>query len=305
MRRCEATERQFLDLLRAAAGERRSCSSSCSRLPSVPRGERRGRSSARAIATSPRCGTRQLDGLIVTGTEPQAANLKDEPYWAALTKLVDWARGNTDLDHLVVPCRACGGAARRRHRPRAAGREILRRVRLRGGRRASADRRPWPARCGCRIRAQRFAGAGAARGRLSRAHPLGRGRRRYLRQGSEACSCSFRAIRNTTATRCCANTAATSAASCAASASTYPDAPQHYFNGAAKFLADDFRTRAIGERRGDLLGDFPMEPLAAAIDNTWRDGAVGLYRNWIKYLKVRKPDRKPSALMEGSRRVSA
>src|SRR5208282_4233232 len=37
----------------------------------------------------------RLDGLIVTGTEPRAANLADEPYWATLTKLVDWARENT------------------------------------------------------------------------------------------------------------------------------------------------------------------------------------------------------------------
>jgi Homoserine O-succinyltransferase len=81
--------------------------------------------------------------------------------------------------------------------------------------------------------------------------------------------------------------------------------PHDYFNGSAKFLADDFRMRAISERRGDLLGDFPMEPLAAAIDNTWRDAAIGLYRNWINYLKARKPDRKPLALMEGTRRVSA
>jgi hypothetical protein len=86
---------------------------------------------------------------------------------------------------------------------------------------------------------------------------------------------------------------------------TYPEAPRDYFNSAATFLADDFRTRAIGERRGDLLGDFPMEPLAGGIQNNWRHAAVGLYRNWINYLKARKPDRKPLALMEGTRRVSA
>ncbi len=85
----------------------------------------------------------------------------------------------------------------------------------------------------------------------------------------------------------------------------YPEVPQGYFNSAATFLADDFRTRAIGERRGELVGDFPMEPLARGVENTWRAAAVGLYRNWIKYLKVRKPDRKPLALMEGIRRVSA
>jgi len=36
-----------------------------------------------------------LDGLIVTGAEPRAPRLTDEPYWAALGSLVDWARLNT------------------------------------------------------------------------------------------------------------------------------------------------------------------------------------------------------------------
>jgi homoserine O-succinyltransferase len=36
-----------------------------------------------------------LDGLIVTGTEPRAAALVDEPYWPTLTKLVDWAEDHT------------------------------------------------------------------------------------------------------------------------------------------------------------------------------------------------------------------
>jgi hypothetical protein len=75
------------------------------------------------------------------------------------------------------------------------------------------------------------------------------------------------------------------------------------------FLADDFRMRAImraiGERRGDLDGDFPLEPLAGAVENTWRDTSVGLYRNWIAYLKERKRDRKSSAIVERARRVSA
>ncbi len=38
---------------------------------------------------------RHLDGLIVTGAEPQAPNLRDEPYWASLTKVIDWAQQNT------------------------------------------------------------------------------------------------------------------------------------------------------------------------------------------------------------------
>jgi homoserine O-succinyltransferase/O-acetyltransferase len=36
-----------------------------------------------------------LDALIVTGMEPRAKSLRDEPYWASLTHLIDWAERNT------------------------------------------------------------------------------------------------------------------------------------------------------------------------------------------------------------------
>jgi homoserine O-succinyltransferase len=32
-----------------------------------------------------------LDGLIVTGLEPRAADLRDESYWPALTQVIDWS----------------------------------------------------------------------------------------------------------------------------------------------------------------------------------------------------------------------
>jgi homoserine O-succinyltransferase len=37
----------------------------------------------------------RLDGLIVTGTEPRADSMEDEPYWPWLARLVDWAGDNT------------------------------------------------------------------------------------------------------------------------------------------------------------------------------------------------------------------
>jgi homoserine O-succinyltransferase len=37
----------------------------------------------------------RFDGLIVTGAEPRAANLMDEPFWPALTKTIEWARHHT------------------------------------------------------------------------------------------------------------------------------------------------------------------------------------------------------------------
>ena len=71
-----------------------------------------------------------VDGLIVTGTEPRAPVLTDEPYWRSLTALVDWAREQHRLDDLVVPGRARRGAAPRRHRAPPAGGKAVRRVRV-------------------------------------------------------------------------------------------------------------------------------------------------------------------------------
>mgnify|MGYP001042139733 FL=1 len=36
-----------------------------------------------------------VDALIVTGAEPQAADLRAEPYWGELARLIDWAQSGT------------------------------------------------------------------------------------------------------------------------------------------------------------------------------------------------------------------
>jgi hypothetical protein len=58
---CEATERQFLDLLRAATGNVIVRLKLCA-IADVPAPKRCGRSSVRAIATSAICGIRRLMG---------------------------------------------------------------------------------------------------------------------------------------------------------------------------------------------------------------------------------------------------
>src|SRR5271168_3008201 len=90
----EATERQFRTLLCDAA-EGRAIHLLLFALPEVPRSDKvRRRMSNSYASVSALCDT-QLDGLIVTGAEPMAANLTDEPYWASLAQVVDWAQRNT------------------------------------------------------------------------------------------------------------------------------------------------------------------------------------------------------------------
>lgn len=90
----QATERQFMRLLRQAAGDVR-IDFHCFTLPSVRRSQSsKGRVEGQYtdIAEIDRL---QIDGLIVTGAEPNAASLPQETFWRELTDIVDWARNNT------------------------------------------------------------------------------------------------------------------------------------------------------------------------------------------------------------------
>jgi homoserine O-succinyltransferase/O-acetyltransferase len=90
----QATERQFTQLLTTAAPNSR-IRFHCFSLPSIKRSE-----IARQIidghyadiADLDRLG---IDGLIVTGAEPNAATLPEEPFWGELAAVIDWAEANT------------------------------------------------------------------------------------------------------------------------------------------------------------------------------------------------------------------
>jgi len=90
----EATERQFLSLIDAASGGMHVCVSLYS-MPTVPRGElgehriRNFYSGVEDLLLHP------VDGLIVTGREPLATDLADEPYWDSFVQTLEWARENT------------------------------------------------------------------------------------------------------------------------------------------------------------------------------------------------------------------
>jgi hypothetical protein len=91
---CEATERQFLRLLRAASNDVVVLLKLFS-IAAVPRSEATRAELAGRYRDISELWNAPLDGLIVTGTEPIASDLKDEPYWNALCDLVDWACHDT------------------------------------------------------------------------------------------------------------------------------------------------------------------------------------------------------------------
>ena len=105
-----ATERHFEELLRAAAGGR-AVRLKLFSIPQVPRGEAGRAHVLQYYQDVEHLWGEWLDGLIVTGAEPRARVLEDEPYWPVLADTVSWAEQNTSST--IWSCLAAQAAALR------------------------------------------------------------------------------------------------------------------------------------------------------------------------------------------------
>ena len=90
----KATERQFKRLLETASGTAR-IRFHCFSLPSVNRSRQAKNHVDQGYTDIADLDRLHIDGLIVTGAEPNAAALSEEPFWRELTGLIDWARSHT------------------------------------------------------------------------------------------------------------------------------------------------------------------------------------------------------------------
>jgi homoserine O-succinyltransferase len=90
----KATERQFSRLLQAVADDVR-IRLHCFTLRSLQRSPSARSHVERDYRDIAELGRFAIDGLIVTGAEPVAETLREEPYWQELTEVIDWAGANT------------------------------------------------------------------------------------------------------------------------------------------------------------------------------------------------------------------
>src|SRR5215831_13484502 len=102
-----STERQIFDLLRTAA-DGYPIRLKFYALPTVVRSEWcRAYISQSYFGLDDLCNG-MLDGVIVTGAEPHAAQLPDEPYWADFMRVVEWAK--TGASSTIWSCLAVHAA---------------------------------------------------------------------------------------------------------------------------------------------------------------------------------------------------
>jgi homoserine O-succinyltransferase/O-acetyltransferase len=68
----------------------------------------------------------------------------------------------------------------------------------------------------------------------------------------------------------------------------YPSLPRGYVSAEAAALLAEFRERALASRSAALLESFPFGAIAASLENRWRSSAVAIYRNWLSLIMRRK-----------------
>jgi homoserine O-succinyltransferase len=295
-----STERQLFDLLGAAAG-RLVVRLHFYTMETAPRSDW-GRDYVRRYYRGiDDLLNRSLDGVIVTGTEPRAASLTEEPYWTTFVQVIDWARENTLSS--VYSCLAVHGAVLHvdrveRHKRPAKCIGVFAQTKTRDHplmHGVSATFRIPHARwnevqegelanCGYSV-LSRSAEAGVdcfvkqQKNSLFvhfQGHPeyetqtlLGEYRRdmgRFLRGENEVC----------------------------------PTIPTGYFDTEAEEILTNFRRKALSDRCPEFFADFPADRLAKDLRNVWHQPARRIYRNWLLYMASQRAGRsRPLALTGG------
>ena len=282
-----ATERQLFQLLDAAAGSL-PVRLKLYTLPNVPRGDWGRQYMGRFYSNIDDLWDRDLDGLIVTGAEPRAPSLSDEPYWDSLGQVVDWAKENTltavwsclavhaailhleGIDRQPLGNKCIGVFAQERMLDHPLMEDVPSRVGIPHSRWNELSEDSLTSSGYHILTKSPDAGVDMFVKLQEKSlfvffqgHPeyeawslLGEYRRdigRFLRREVEG----------------------------------YPTMPKKYFDEQAEELLIDFRNRAFSNRSDELLAEFPADRVAANLKNTWHSAATRIYRNWILYMTAK------------------
>jgi len=283
----QATERQFKALLHAGARDI-DIHFSLYALPDVPRSEAGHRHLSERYLCLEALWQSELDALIVTGAEPTAQDIVDEPYWESLTRVIDWADHNTYSSiwsclatHAAVRC--IDGIKRRRLAEKRFGLfEFVRASNhvLTAGCSASTHvpHSRWNDLAEaelvdhgyCILRRARDGSVDSFVKKRESLFVLFQGHPEYeantlLREYRRDVGRFLRGERD-----------------------TYPTMPHGYLSSQEIDALTNLQLRALEDRREELLHEFPAGMADKTITTRWRPNAVKLYTNWLNYLCEQK-----------------
>lgn len=279
----QSTETQFCGLLEGAAGSE-AVTVRLSSFPELPRGPEAQEQIHRTYWPIAELLAEPPDALIITGTEPRAARLSDEPYWARFGELLDFAQRHTVAS--IWSCLAAHAAVemldgiRRERLPEKrsgvyehsilSGHALLQGV----GSPLFMPHSRWNELSLDALRAADYtilswsavSGADAflrQRGSLLlffQGHPEYEGTtllKEYRRDVGRYLS---------------------------GTQPHYPTLPVGYLLAGARERTEAFKRDALADRRPELLERFPFAAIAAELKNTWKPAAVAVYRNWLNFI---------------------
>jgi len=229
-----------------------------------------------------------FDGMIVTGSEPRARRLIDEPAWPFLTRLMDWCEDN--VASAVWSCMATqaavfhlDGIERLPFKTKLSG--VFECQRLTNDAILDGFPRRWNAPHsryndlpeavldlhGYRILTQsRVAGADIFMKQARSRHFFMQG---HLEYDGGVLSREYR--RDVSRFL-------------AGESERYPEMPFDYFPEDLSTVLTTFRQQALGARAQCTIADFPPRAETAVWPTPWRPVAVQFYRNWLVYLQRAK-----------------
>jgi len=288
----DATEQQFVGLLESAARELGDLTVRVSRhaLAGLERTAEVEQRLARDYRPIEVIYSERPDGLIVTGTEPLADDLRSEPYWGALAELIGWAEGGAasallsclaahaaallfdgiERETLAAKCsgvfvqevrtghRLTEGLGRLVHMPHSRLNDLPSAL-LQAGGYANLIESPemnWTV---------------AVKDRGCCAFVLVQGHPEYsttslLREYRRDLQRFLRGERG-----------------------ALPAIPVGYLDPDSHRLLESFAARALAQPPDpEIMSEFPFEAVAEHLVNTWQDSATRLYANWLRLIQCRR-----------------
>jgi homoserine O-succinyltransferase/O-acetyltransferase len=281
----QATERQFLSLLEAAAPGM-TLRLTPYVLPEVPRGDA-GRCHVNSYVGISELWNSSPDGLIVTGMEPCAVNLVEEPYWPSFTRLMEWAEENTASS--IWSCLAAHAAALHsdgigRFRLNAKRSGIFDCARASDHHLTSGmpDHFPMPHSRWNDLPEEALTGSGYCL--LSRSAA---GVDSFAKQ-RKSLFVFFQGHPEYEADTLLLEYRRDVKRFLKGESDVYPTMPQSYFDLRTAAAWASLQERALSGGREELIPELPAPPAPGVLANAWRSDAVQLYRNWLLYMSERK-----------------
>jgi homoserine O-succinyltransferase/O-acetyltransferase len=280
----EDTEAQFFALLDAAAGDI-PVHVQLYHLPDVPRGARVQEHLRNFYLPVDTLWPQQLDGAIITGTEPRQRNLRDEPYWQTLAATFDWAEEHTasavlsclaahasvlhsdGIERNPLPDKQFGVFDYQRTAQHELTEGLSKIVRFPHSRWNEVRGNELASRGYDVLDRSENAGVNLfvkKKGRSLFVHFQGHpeyGSRTLLKEYRRDIRRFLKQER-----------------------STYPTLPHGYFDDAASQLLSDFRKNAESQPTEEIFSAFPESAVADTLQNSWQASAAHIYRNWLQFI---------------------